>query len=842
MSISTPASRLGLMKRCRLPLLVVSVSLLSALLASPLTGCGNAHGTTVSQKSVKSIGVAPATANMAVGATQQFTATATYNDSTTANVTSMATWTTANSAIATVSSSGMVTAIAAGTTTVTASQSGVSGTASITVAASAPTLKSIAVTPASPSIVTGATQQFTATATYSDGSTGNITSQASWSSSNQSIATVSSSGLSTGVAAGAAVITATLNGVSGTASLTVTSPVATLASIAVTPSSPSIAAGDTQQFTATGTYSDGSTANVTSQASWSSSDKSVATVDSSGLATGASAGSAKITATLSGITGSASLTVTAATGGGGGAVDITTWHVDNNRSGLNSNETTLTPGTVNPSSFGKRFSYIFNGYAYGEPLIVSNLTINGANHDVLYVATEADMVYAFDADNGSSTPLWSTSLLNSGETPLTNGAIKPYEGVTSTPVIDLSSNTIYVVSEQQTGSGGTFRLNALSLLTGKPQIPAATITGSVSGSVAKNDTLTTSCVQRAALLLANGNIYIGVGGCPAGWLFAYNASTLAQVAVWNASPNQAGVGPYASAGGVWMGSGGPVADSNGNIYIVTGNGPWDGKTAWGDSVIKFSPSLQIEDSFTPDAYEYLDCADVDFAAGGLMMIPGTADIVAGGKTGRVYLLNGGNLGGEHTNDTGALDRVWFESDLSPPYTSQPCPYMSGNPTGEISSYEIFGTSAYFNGYVYLGISPTGSSTVAPVRQFAFSGSSNTLTPGAYSGPASEDQPLNTRGTTPFISSNGNQDGIVWMINEGVPLQQGTPTAATLYAYDAQNFPDQIYSSSTNSADVPGYGIKFTSPVVANGKVYISTGHDPTTAANPRGEIDVYGEK
>ncbi len=752
MKISAPESPLGSMgRRSRLAL---SLLFLAGLVAAMLTGCGaTTAGTSVTGKTLKTITVSPATVSLAEGATQQFTATATYTDSSTANITSNASWATANSAIATVNSSGMVTAVAAGSTTITASQSGFSGTAAITVSATAKAISSIAVTPASASISAGATQQFTATATYSDGSTANVSSQAAWSSSDDAVATVNSTGLATGVAAGSATITASLNGTSGTATLTVT----------------------------------------------------------------ASTG-----------------------GGGGGNVNITTWHVDNNRSGLNSNETILTPGNVDSSSFGKLFSYTFDGYAYGEPLIVSNLTIHGAQHDVLFVATEADMVYAFDADNGSSTPLWSASLLRSGETPLTNAAIQPYEGVTSTPVIDLSNNTIYVVSEQMTSSGGTFRLNALDLATGAQKFGGpVTITGSVSGSVANNDTLTTSCIQRSALLLANGNIYFGVGDCPAGWLLAYNATTLAQVAVWNASPNIAGEGQYASAGGVWMGSGGPVADSSGNVYIVTGNGPWDGQTAWGDSVIRFNSTLQIEDYFTPDAYAFMNCYDADFAAGGLMMIPGTSDLVAGGKIGKVFLLNSGSLGHEQANDIGALDSVWFESDLSAPY-SQSCSDSSGTHTAEISSYEIFGTSAYFDGYVYLGISPTSSSAVAPVRQFQFSG--NTLTPGAYTGPAAQDQQENTRGTTPFISSNGSQDGIVWMINEGVPLQQGTPTAAVLYAYDAQNFPNPLYASNTNSADAAGYGIKFTSPVVANGKVYISTGHDPTTASNPLGEIDVYGLK
>ncbi len=835
MSFSAPESLLGSTSRRRLPALGLSFASVVIALAAVLTGCSSNSGTMGTQKTLQTIAVTPATASLSVGGTQQFTATGTYSDGSTANISSTASWTSASSTIAGISSSGMVTAAGAGSTTVTASLSGVSGTAAVTVTASTPTLSSIAVTPANPTVAVGATQQFTATGTYSDGSTSNITSQVTWSSSSTADATISSSGVATGVAAGSSTITATLSGVSGTTTLTVSA--GTVSSLAVTPNNPSVAEGSTVQLTATATYSNGTTANVTNSATWSSSDSGTASVNSTGLVTGVLPGTTAIQATYEGEGGATNVTVTNAAGAG---TDIPTWHVDTNRSGLNSNETILTPSNVDSSKFGKLFSILVNGYAYAEPLILSNLEINGAVHNVLYVATEADWVYAFDANTG--TQLWGESLLKSGgETPLTTGAIQPYQGITSTPVIDRSTGTMYVVSAQKTSSGNTFRLHALDVTNGSEKFGGpATITASVTGSVANNDTLTTSCVQRAALLEANSNIYIGFGGCPAGWLLAYSALNLTQAGAWNASPNQTGVGPYASAGGVWMGSGGPVADSSGNVYIVTGNGPWDGNTAWGDSVIKFSPTLKIESSFTPDAYEYMDCNDEDFAAGGLMMIPGTSDLVAGGKIGRVYLLNGSNLGGETTNDTGALDRIWFESDLSAPYTSQPCQYMTPEPTGEVSSYEIFGTSAYYNGYVYLGISPDGSSsTPAPVRQFEFSSSAGTLTPGAYTSPS---QPLNTRGTTPFISANGTQDGIVWMIDQGVPLQQGTPTAATLYAFDAASFPNELYSSATNSADTAGYAIKFTSPVVADGEVFISTGHDPVTATNPQGEIDVYGLK
>ncbi|HEY6445567.1 MAG TPA: Ig-like domain-containing protein [Acidobacteriaceae bacterium] len=903
-----------------------------------MCGCGSAVGTATG-KTVTAVHVTPSTASVAASATQQFTATATYSDGSTSDISGTATWTVGNSGIASVNPSGMATAVAAGSTTITASQSGVSGSATLTVTASAPTLTSIAVTPAAPSITAGATQQFTATGTYSDGTTGNITSTVTWVSGNTKVATITAAGLATGVASGSATITASLIGVSGSATLTVTSTAPTLTSIAVTPAAPSITAGATQQFTATGTYSDGTTKNitnsvnwtssntsvatingsglatavaagtstitassgsvsgtamltvtansvtsiavmpnpatfaagstqqftatatysngttgdVTSTASWKSSNTSAATIDSSGLATGVAAGTTTITATINTVSGTSSATVTAASTSG---VNITTWHVDNNRSGLNSHESELTPTTVGSTGFGKLFSYLVDGYAYAEPLIVSNLAINGATHNVLFVATEHDSVYAFDADSGNQTPLWQTSLLESGETPLTNAPIEPYQGITGTPVIDTGSNTLYVVSVQKGASGNTFRLNALDITTGKQKAGSpVTITGSVPGTNTSNGigngttvTLNAGCMQRGALLEANGNIYIPIGSCPTGWLLAYNATTLAQVGIFNASPNLAGEGKYASAGGVWMGSGGPVADSSGNVYITTGNGPWDAKTAWSDSVLRFPPTptsgpngtMQPEDYFTPSTYQYMDCADSDLAAGGLMLIPGSTTLVAGGKMGKLYLTNSGNLGHEDATDSGAEQELWFEADLSAPYQSNPCQDANGNTyTAEVNAYQIYGTSAYFNGYVYLGISQTGSSTVAPIRQFQWNSSAKTLTPGAYTSP---NQPENTRGTTPFISSNGSSDGIVWMINQGVPLQQGTPTAATLYAYDAQNFPNVLYSSSNHAADTAGYAVKFTSPVVANGKVYISTGHDNYTVSNPQGEIDVYGMK
>jgi hypothetical protein len=252
--------------------------------------------------------------------------------------------------------------------------------------------------------------------------------------------------------------------------------------------------------------------------------------------------------------------------------------------------------------------------------------------------------------------------------------------------------------------------------------------------------------------------------------------------------------------------------------------------------LKFSPTLQLEDYFTSKDYQYLNCHDEDLAAGGLLLIPGSSAVVGGGKGGKLYLVNTANLGKEQANDAGAVQALWVESDLSAPYSSI-CTDASGSHTAQINSYEINGTAAYYNGSLYIGVSPTTTLAPAGVRQFVYSG---TLTYGAETKPSIQN---GTPGTTPFISSDGTANGILWMIDAGVPLQQSsTPTHSTLRAYDANNLGDELYNSGMNAADVPGYGIKFTSPVVANGKVYISTGHDLTTVANPKGEIDVYGLK
>ncbi len=838
------------MQRTRLNLFVCLLAPVSLALVMASMGCAGVPSSTTTPpptKTLTAVTVSPATASILMGATQQFTATAKYSDGSTANVSSTVTWSVGSSSIATIKASGLLTAVASGSTSVTASLSGMTGSASLDVetVTVTKTLQSISVTPATASVNIGASQQFTATGTYSDGSTGTVA--VTWSTSSASTATITASGLATGVIAGSVTVTATSGSVSGTAKLTVNAEVVT--AIAVTPASVALTVGGAEQFTATATYQNGTSGNVTSSATWTSTNSSVVTVNL-GFAIAVGTGTAGVTASLGGFNSSATVTVSQSTST---AVNIPMYHVDQNRSGANLNETVLTPANVTPSSFGKLFSYLVDGYVYGQPLLVSNLTIGGTTHNVLFAATENDSVYAFDADSNTTNggnPLWQVSLLQSGETPLTTAPIQPVTGVTSTPAIDTTTNTMYVVSTQTSAAaGGTFRLNALDITTGlqKPGSPI-TLQASVSGT--NDTTLTTSCLQRAALLVLPGSpasVFIGFGSCHSGWLLAYtyDGTTFTQSGVFNSSPNLQGEGAYASAGGVWMGGGGPVSDGN-YVYVTTGNGPWDGETAFGDSVLKFTQTLQMEDYFTPFVYPYMDCADADLAAGGLLLIPGTTELVSGGKTGKIYVTNTGDLGQEQNNDTGATQTLWFESDLNPPYESNYCTGSGPNPesgTAEINSYEIFGTAAYFNGSVYLGITPTASLTAnGAVRQFPYSG---TLSYGSYTQPNILE---GSYGTTAFISASGTSNGVLWMIDHGDPLQNGasgspTPTSAILRAYNANNLnAPELYDSSINSGDAPGYGIKFTAPIVANGKAYISTAHDLTSVTNPQGELDVYGLK
>jgi len=294
-------------------------------------------------------------------------------------------------------------------------------------------------------------------------------------------------------------------------------------------------------------------------------------------------------------------------------VNVTTYHFDNSRTGQNTQETTLTPANVNSTQFGKLYSVAVDGYVYAQPLYLANVSIAGGTHNVLYVATEHDSLYAIDAD--SATIYWQVNFIPAGgrtvngPTDIGSGCtdIVPEIGITGTPVIDPTTGTIYVVSKAYVNSTGVQYLHAIDASTSAEKFGGPVlIQGSVAGTAndGKNGVVTFNSLQenqRPALLLENGHVIIGWGShCDFypwhGWVMSYSASTLTQEAIYNATPN-------GNRAGIWMSGGGLAADSNGNLYFSTGNGDWNGPTDLGDSIVKLGPpsqgTLPVKDYFTP---------------------------------------------------------------------------------------------------------------------------------------------------------------------------------------------------------------------------------------------------
>ncbi len=339
-----------------------------------------------------------------------------------------------------------------------------------------------------------------------------------------------------------------------------------------------------------------------------------------------------------------------------GQVSVLTQHNDNARTGQNLNETVLSTSNVNQNTFGKLFWRTVDGFIYAQPLYVPGLTIQGATHNVVYVATQHNSVYAFDADDPNAPlPLWQVNLgtpvpsqdicIITGDT---NPADCPYYdispeiGITSTPVIDPIAGIIYVVNRTKNTSNSTYHdyIHALNLTTGVEELGgpveiigqvSGTGTGSVGGIVTFDPTYHH---QRPALLLLNGALYLAFGsvgdiGTWHGWVMTYNASTLQQEAVF-------GVAPDGSEGGIWSSGQGLVADASGNVYVMTGNGDFNanvnGGRNYGDSFVKFSgPSLTVTDYFTPSDQGTLNANNIDLGSGGPMLMPGTSLISRYGK-------------------------------------------------------------------------------------------------------------------------------------------------------------------------------------------------------------------
>ena len=506
-------------------------------------------------------------------------------------------------------------------------------------------------------------------------------------------------------------------------------------------------------------------------------------------------------------------------------VNITMWQVNPQHTGNNAAETILTPGNISsPGNFGLLFSQTMDGQTYGQPLLASSVDVSGKTHNILYAATQHCSLFAFDADNntgGNANALWQVSLLPAGTVPVPQSVVGsgdiPVElGVTTTPVIDPASSTIYIVSKVQRTSDTTYHqyLYALDLATGatkfgspieiNPTFPGTSTPDSTGGVIPFNALREH---LRCAMTLYNGIVYLAYASHSDttpyhGEIVGFDAQSLQVVKSFITTPN--GGTPE---GGIWQSGASPAFDTSGNMFVAVGNGAWDQNspsygTNWGESMLKLPtggalsvPYSNTLNWFTPNDWQTLNNGDLDLGSGGLLLLPDqtgphTHIMVGGGKGAVLYVVDRDDLGGLNTPDS-AIQEI-------------------AEPNGNW----LFSTPAYYNGYIYY------SAAGGPLEQRAVSYSP---ADGSYisTTPIASTDVINNKGSSCFISSNGTSNGIAWVLY-----------GSGVRAYNAANISGSpIY---TASATLPGniscQNTKFSLPIVANGKLYYtaysgtSTGH------------------
>ena len=483
------------------------------------------------------------------------------------------------------------------------------------------------------------------------------------------------------------------------------------------------------------------------------------------------------------------------------AANVLTQHNDNMRTGADLQEFVLTTTNVNVSQFGKLFSRTVDGQMYAQPLYVHAVTISNRVRNVVYVATEHNSVYAFDADDATaSNALWQVNLGPSVAVSDLNSCsdLQPEVGITGTPVIDPTTGTLYVEAKSEESGDFVHRLHALDIATGQekfggPVVIQATVPGTGDGGA----TVTFNGqhdFNRPGLLLVSNVVYIAYGShCDwipyYGWLLGYGATNLQQQYVLNTAPD-------GSEAAIWACGTGPAADQFGNVYVVTGNGSFNANTGgrnFGNSYMKLVPSngvLNVATWFTPHDQATLNAGDLDLGTGGIMLLPSTNWAVGAGKTGMIYLMNRDNMGGYTTanSDTNIIQE--FMGLAGTCCIGQGPVYWNG-PTNEFLYYW------------------SGSDVI---KAFKFTGSSIQTTPLAQ-GNLTQARP---GGLSLSARQNIAGTGILWGIYN---LAGGT-----IVAYDARNVAHELWDSQQNSArDSLGGYVKFASPTIANGKVYAPTG-------------------
>jgi hypothetical protein len=640
------------------------------------------------------------------------------------------------------------------------------------------------------------------------------------------------------------------------AALLQTTPTAFAAAITVSPKLAAVTTTtQTQQFTS-------SVLNVT----WSvdgivGGNTTVGTITTNGLYTPpAKAGNHTIKATSGNLSGTATISVT-------DLPFILSYHNDLMRDGVNSHEEALKASTVTTSSFGKLFSCTVDGAVYAQPLWFKGLSIGGGVHNVIFVATQHDSAYAFDADASPCVTYWHVKLLDTlhggtaGEKPVTwndvgncFGDIYPEVGVTGTPVIDPSTKTIYMVSASESnpsnsghcaGSSGNFyhRLHALDLFTGSekfnaPVTIAASVPGTGDGSSGGIVSFSSQLHhQRSGLAFVGGKVYVVFAAHEDatpyhGWVIVYKGSNVQQqLAVFNTTPN----GLNGADGGIWGGGGAPAVDSGGDVYVSTGNGVFDEappppNADYGDSLLRLhfmsgstpnGTNLGVAGWFTPYDQLHLAQVDEDLGSGATVLFPnqtgsGPQNLLAQvGKEGVVYVVDRDNMGQYNPSNN---NQIWQS--------------FAGASNG------LWGTPALWHNNLYLG----GKDDA--VKQFTFDPTTELFNTTVASQSA---QDFGYPGTTPSVSSLGAVHGIVWALDIGlygyasqnagmscrvVPVPAACTGPAILHAYDATNLAVEYWNSTmaANNRDRAGNAVKFVTPTIANGKVYVGT----------RTRVDVYG--
>lgn len=661
----------------------------------------------------------------------------------------------------------------------------------------------VTVSPTSTSVATGGTATFSATVTGSQNTSVN------WlvdnvAGGNTSTGTISASGLYTAPSA-AGTHTVTAQSVADTSQIASAAVTVTASSgFSVHPVNVAVTENQKQQFTAS--------ADVLS---WSvdgieGGNSTVGSIDNTGLYDPPlSTGVHTITAAAQSDSTTANATVYVENHPG-----IFTSRYDNRRTGQNTQEIALTAANVNKNTFGKLFSRTTDGYTFTQPLYVPNVTVPGkGTFNVVYLATEHDSVYAFDADGTVTSPLWHVSFIPSGFTTLSSTLVGssdpgPETGITATPAIDSASGTLYIVSQRVNTSTSAVEthLHALDIATGAEKFGGpvkiqATITGTGDGSV--NGKLSFNGAKehsRPGILLDNGMVYVAFASLNDnnpyhGWVFAYDAGTLSQLALFNASPN-------GGRAGIWQAGAGLSSDGSA-IYLVTGNGTIEANGPdYGDSYVKLSSGLTVLDSFTPFDQSTLSSKDLDLGSSGSIVPPdqsGTHShiLIGSGKSGDIYVLDRDSMGHLQSGSNKIVQYL---------------PRALGvNPSG---SDQFFGNGAYWNGNVYF----VGS--IDKLKQFTLSGGLLSTSP-VHQSPTVLSS---GRSAEPSVSSNGTSNGIVWVI-------QSNAGNAVLHAYKATDVSQELYNSTqAGSRDTAATVMKFSTPTVVNGKVFLGT----------KNELDVYG--